>query len=210
MDTSAFKQQLLLTKDRLQSKIILISEVIQRLDALHGVEEEVVVPAKIGRRGRPRSTKSKVPLLREHDIRRNDPAVRVDNVGGGSISLTEKELKATKKKQYMDKWLAKKRLQKVSPGFNGSGKADNSQKPNKFSLEREFELDDKDISLMRSYLTSWKGTGRLEPSEIRILDNYSPRAMASLATSERNDIRNVFYGCRARVMQKTIKHSKEA
>lgn len=139
MDFKDVKQQLLLTRDSLQGKIVIIDEIVKGLDNLHGVADVTAIPTKMGRRGRPRSTKSKDGLLRGHDL---------SNAANINPLMSDKEIKALKKKEYMKRWRDKKNGYAATPGFNNqnSKKQDPGTKPNKFSLEREFELDDKDLS----------------------------------------------------------------
>lgn len=75
---------------------------------------------------------------------------------------------------------------------------------NKFSLNREFNIDNKkDLDLMMSYLVSWKGTGKLSEDEIRGLTFFEGRVPMNLVSAERMTLRQIFYGARDRVMTKT-------
>lgn len=87
---------------------------------------------------------------------------------------------------------------------NGEAVADKAKRLNvKFTLHREFGLDDKEVNLMRSYLHTWRATGRLDQDECKRLDAFAFIRLPNLKEGDRAEIRHVFYGCRDRVMTKT-------
>lgn len=164
-------------RDALQSKMTSIDEAISSLKAIAGLA--VSPPAKIGGRGRPRSTKSQpLPKLQT-------TIQPVTEEYGAGLS------KAEKKKQYNERYRARKAAKiKMDPNV-------------KFSLMREFDLGDDDIKLINNYMLSWRSSGKLTFSEEKELEVFEGRSLVNLSDPERLKLRNIFYGCRSRVMDKT-------
>jgi hypothetical protein len=128
---------------------------------------------------------------------------------GGPV-LEASNPKVERQREYNRRYREKKRAA-LANGDNIKPYTKTSEGNNtafKFTLEREFGLDDKDINLMRSYLQTWRATGRLEQPEILGLEHFAPIRLENLQEADRNTIRQIFYNCRSRVMDKARRLSK--
>jgi hypothetical protein len=119
--------------------------------------------------------------------------------------MTPRELKKHEKAIYMKRWRDSKKVHGIATHGKMLRKTYNTTNTeiNKFTLDRDFALTDKEIQLMLSYLNSWKGLARLEPNEITILSRFEGRNPVNLLESARGEIRALFYGARNRVVDKT-------
>ena len=139
-------------------------------------------------------------------------ALHDDNKGGnGHLRPTGRVYKDTsdaamKKREYMKRWRDSKKAQGLGSAgkvikstYNGKG----NNTVNKFSLEREFSLEEKDLRLMISYLVSWKGMGRLTAEEVQTYSHIEGIPLGRFVAQDKELLRKVFYSCRQRVMDKS-------
>lgn len=215
MDYKAIVAELEREKDEKQSDILNIETAITAIKVLQGFtpsKAALTPPAKIGGRGRPRSTKSQAfndpndqEVLRSHD-----DVFDAAKKQSAALELDPKE----RKRQSQRRWMAKKYAKEGKVYVPRTTTSTNGTIPspktpaNKFSLEREFDLGDKDVRLMHSYMMSWKATGRLTNEEENVLRSFEGRILTNLNDLDRLSLRNSFYGCRSRVIVKTKLTSK--
>lgn len=103
-----------------------------------------------------------------------------------------------------DRWSKAKK----AAGLEGAGKmvgGMNGPKKDmgtKFTLDREFDLEEKDVRLMLSYLISWKGMGRLMSPEITAFENVEGIPVGRYSLPDKELVRQIFYSARGRVIEK--------
>jgi hypothetical protein len=131
------------------------------------------------------------------------PRINIDELKAMDTStMNPKDLKAHQKKIYMYEWRQKHSDYKPKSKLNSaiSLKSNGSGVNNRFALERDFDLSDKDISLIISYLISWKGMGRLNVDENLKLDAIQGLSKTKLSETQRSNLREAFYSARSRVL----------
>lgn len=142
-------------------------------------------PKEGQRRGRPKKQNGQIETA----------SITQEGRGHRGRKATDMSPEAQKKREYQRRWRESKR----ATGLGSQGKI--AKMPvNRFTLEREFGIDDKDIGLVISYLISWKATGRLTTIEGASLDNIQGISKENLSQAQRSNLRDAFYAARGRVM----------
>lgn len=223
MFSERFEEEVTLEIDRLKKVMSVCEMKIKNLLFLAG-EALPQEPVKLSKRAYKKRGKDK-PV---------DDASEPDSGSNGHSKPAGRAIKsntpeAIRKREYQRRW----REAKANAGIGAGGKIGtfnnkkistigkrkytrhNNSKPtsrnavdndtaNKFTLNREFNIDERDLRLIMSYLTSWRGLGRLEFEEVKVMERFHGLNTQNLSDQDKLCLRDVFYAARERVMGKAI------